>query len=143
MAQILFGWSGTDILQLISLANRVYHYYLEAPESIKQSLERSHDVYQQLVDLSDILQRTSWEKYVDAPKLGEELKKVEDDLKEAATFYQRYETLANAPKKFSPARLGSTAKLGLGSDRDKVAALDHRFRNHVEKLSRFRQQIIL
>lgn len=131
----MFGWSADSLLQLARLAKEGYNYYQNAPETIRESLERLQYVANDLEDLSDVLQKSGWPSYDSAPKL-------KDDLEDAKLFFARYASLSTATT-VSTSRLLDTARLGLGQDKGKLRSVDKNLRDHLEKMSAFKQHVIL
>jgi hypothetical protein len=131
----MFGWSAGDLLQFARLAKEVYDYYQNAPETIRESLERLQYVANDLEDLSDVLKKSGWPSYDSAPKL-------KDDLEDAKHFFARYASLSTATT-VSTSRLWDTARLGLGQDKGKLRSIDKNLKDHLEKMSAFKQHVIL
>jgi hypothetical protein len=131
----MFGWSAGDLLQFARLVQQGFDYYQSAPQSLRQSLERFQYVANHLEDLSDVLQKSGWPYYDRAPKL-------KDDLKEAKNFFDRYASLSTAIT-VSTSRLFDTARLGLGQDKGKLRSIDENLKDHLDKMSAFKQHVIL
>jgi conjugal transfer/entry exclusion protein len=131
----MFGWSAGDLLRLAGLAKEGYNYYQNAPETIRESFDRLQYVANDLEDLSDVLQKSGWPSYDSASKL-------EDDLKDAKHFFARYASLSTATT-VSTSRLRDTARLGLGQDKGKLRSIDKNLKDHLEKMSAFKQHVIL
>jgi hypothetical protein len=130
-----YGWSAGDLVLFAKIACDIYGYYQSAPQNLQQSLEKFRYVAQQLEDLSDVLQKSGWLGYDKAPKLKE-------DLEEAKRFFDRYASLSAAIT-VSTSRLFDTARLGLGPDRNKLRSIDDNLKDHLEKMSAFKQHVIL
>ena len=117
------------------VAYDVFGYYQSAPQSLQQFLQMFQYVAEQLEDLSDVLQRSGWPGYDMAPKL-------KDDLEEAKRFFDRHASLSVATT-ISPSRLLDMARLSLGPDRSRLWIMEENMRDHVKKMSTFKQDIIL
>ena len=130
-----YGWSAGDLVLFARVAYDIFGYYQSAPQSLQHFLQRFQYVAEQLEDLSDLLQKSGWPGYDKAPKL-------KDDLEEAKGFFERYASLSVATE-ISPSRLLDTARLGLGLDRSRLRGMEENVRDHIEKMSTFKQDIIL
>ena len=130
-----YGWSTGDLVLFAKIAYDIYGYYQSAPQNLQQSLEKFQYVAEHLEDLSDVLKRSGWRGYDKAPKLKE-------DLEEAKRFFDRYASLSTATTA-STSRLFDTARLGLGPDRSKLRSIDKNLKDHLEKMSAFKQHVIL
>ena len=118
------------------IAYDIYGYYQSAPQNLRQSLEKFQYVAEHLEDLSDVLEKSGWRGgYDKAPKLKE-------DLEEAKRFFDRYTSLSAATT-VSTSRLFDTARLGFGPDRSKLHSIDKNLKDHLEKMSAFKQHVIL
>lgn len=131
----MFGWSAGDLLQFARLAQEVFDYYQSAPQNLRQSLQRFQYVANHLEDLSDVLQKSGWPSYDRAPRL-------KDDLEDAKLFFDRYAFLSTATTVSTP-RLLDTVRLGLGQDKGKLRGIDENLKDHLEKMSAFKQHVIL
>lgn len=131
----MFGWSAGDLLQFARLVQQGFDYYQNAPQSLRQSLERFQYVANHLEDLSDVLQKSGWPGYNRAPMLG-------NDLDKAKSFFARYASLSAATT-VSTSRILDTARLGLGEDKGKLRRIDENLKDHLEKMSAFKQHVIL
>jgi hypothetical protein len=130
-----YGWSAGDLVLFAKIAHDIYGYYQSAPQNLRQSIEEFHYVAEQLEDLSDVLRKSGWRGYDGAPKLRE-------DLEEAKCFFDRYASLSAATTT-STSRLFDTARLGLGPDRSKLRSILENLKGHLEKMSAFKQHVIL
>ena len=130
-----YGWSAGDLVLFARIAHDIYGYYQSAPQNLRQSLEEFHYVAEQLEDLSDVLKKSGWPGYDKAPKLKE-------DLEEAKSFFDRYASLSAATTA-STTRLFDTARLGLSPDRSKLHSINENLKDHLEKMSAFKQHVIL
>jgi hypothetical protein len=130
-----YGWSAGDLVLFAKIASDIYRYYQRAPQNLRQSLEKFQYVAKHLEDLSDVLKKSGWQGYDKAPKLKE-------DLEEAKRFFDRYASLSAATA-VSTSRLFDTARLGLGPDRSKLHSIDKNLEDHLEKMSAFKQHVIL
>jgi hypothetical protein len=130
-----YGWSAGDLVLLAKIAYDIYGYYQSVPQNLQQSLEKFHYVAEHLEDLSDVLKKSGWGVYDKAPKLKE-------DLQEAKRFFDRYASLSTATT-VSTSRLFDTARLSLGPDRNKLHSIDKNLKDHLEKMSAFKQHVIL
>jgi hypothetical protein len=130
-----YGWSAGDLVLFAQIAYGIYGYYQSAPQNLRQSLEKFQYVAKHLEDLSDVLKKSGWLGYDKAPKLKE-------DLEEAQRFFNRYASLSAATT-VSTSRLFDTARLGLGPDRSKLHGIDKNLEDHLEKMSAFKQHVIL
>lgn len=131
----MFGWSAGDLLQFARLAKEIFDYYHSAPQNLRQSLQRFEYVAKHLEDLSDVLRKSGWSSYDRAPKL-------KDDLEDAKRFFDRYVSLSTATT-VSTSRIFDTARLGLGQDRGKLHGIDENLKDHLDKMSAFKQHVIL
>jgi hypothetical protein len=130
-----YGWSAGDLVLFAKIACDIYSYYQSAPQNLQQSLEKFQYVAEHLKDLSDVLNKSGWPGYDKAPKLKE-------DLEEAKSFFDRYASLSAATT-VSTARLFDTARLGWGPDRSKLHSINENLKDHLEKMSAFKQHVIL
>ena len=130
-----YGWSAGELVLLAKIAYDIYDYYQNAPQNLRQSLEKFQYVAKHLEDLSDVLKKSGWPGYDKAPKLKE-------DLEEAKRFFDRYASLSAATT-VSTSRLFNTARLGLGPDRNKLHSIDKNLEDHLEKMGAFKQHVIL
>jgi len=130
-----YGWSAGELVLLAKIAYDIYDYYQNAPQNLRQSLEKFQYVAKHLEDLSDVLKKSGWPGYDKAPKLKE-------DLEEAKRFFDRYASLSAATT-VSTSRLINTARLGLGPDRNKLHSIDKNLEDHLEKMGAFKQHVIL
>jgi hypothetical protein len=131
----MFGWSAGDLLQLARLAKEVFDYYQSAPQNLRESLQRFEYVAKQLEDLSDVLRKSGWARYDRAPKL-------KDDLKSAKGFFDRYASLSAATA-VSGSRIVDTARLGWGKDKNMLPEINKKLDDHLQKMSEFKQHVIL
>jgi hypothetical protein len=130
-----YGWSAGDLVLFAKIAHDIYSYYQNAPQHLQQSLEKFQYVAKHLKELSDVLKKSGWPGYDRAPKLKE-------DLEEAKRFFDRYASLSTATT-VSTFRLVNTARLALGPDRNKLHGIDKNLKDHLEKMSAFKQHVIL
>ena len=130
-----FGWSPGDLIVCAKLAHDVFNYYQNAPQHLRQTIDKFQYVAEHLADLSDVLRKSGWEEYYRAPKL-------KSDLEDAKRFIERYQPLSNSTSVTS-SRILDTARLGLGSDKNKLRDIDDRLEDHMKKMDAFKQHVIL
>jgi len=130
-----WGWAAGDLVLLARLAYEIFSYYQSVPQTLHQCVQRFEYVAQQLEDLSDVLRRSGWRGYDRAPKL-------KDDLKEAKHFFEEYASLSAATS-LSMSRLFETARLRLGPDNSRLRCIENKLKDHMEKMSAFKQHVIL
>jgi hypothetical protein len=128
-----YGWSAGDLVLFAKIAYDIYGYYQGAPQNLRQSLEGFHYVAKQLEDLSEVLEKSGWRGYDRAPKIKE-------DLEEAKHFFDRYAS-PSAATTASTSRLFDVARLGLVQS--KLRNIDENLKDHLEKISAFKQHVIL
>ena len=131
----MWGWSASDLVQFARLAYKVFEYYQSAPQNLRQCLQRFQYVAELLEDLSHVLRKSGWRKYDRAPQL-------KYDLEEGKRFFDRYASLSAATS-VSTSRLFDTVRLGLGTDKSKLRGIEENLKDHMEKMSTFKQDVIL
>ena len=131
----MWGWSAGDLLQLARFAKAVFDYDQSAPQNLRQSLQRSQDVANRLEELADMLQIFEWPSYDRAPNLRA-------TLEDAKRFIDRYAPLSAATTA-SASRLFDTACPRLDRGRSKLRGIDENLKDHLGKMSAFKQHAIL
>jgi Myb-like DNA-binding domain len=134
-AMPMLGWSVGDLLQFARFAKTVFDSFRSAPQNLRQSLQRFQDVANRLEELADILQKSGWPSYDRAPNLRA-------DLEDAKRFFDRVASLSTTTMT-SASRLFDATRPRLGRGGSRLHRIDENLEDHLEKMSAFKQHVIL